>query len=63
MGGPGRDCTIDRKVCNLARHETCEVGSFVWVIPVIPNVPGSKLPILGMGIIQPLVGNPYNGAL
>ena len=25
-------------------------------------VPWSKLPILGM-VIQPLIGNPYNGAL
>ena len=26
----------------------------------IPHVPGSKLLVLGM-VIQPLIGNPYNG--
>ena len=27
------------------------------------HVPGSKVAILGMGDLQPLTGNPYNGAL
>ena len=27
---------------------------------ILPNEPGSKLLVLGM-VIQPLIGNPYNG--
>ena len=26
-----------------------------------PNEPGSKLVVLGMGDLPPLIGNPYNG--
>ena len=38
---------------------TLEVGS-VKVLSELQNEPGSKLPVLGM-VIQPLIGNPYNG--
>ena len=63
MGLSGSDAAKTPKAAICLQEVERFIQSTEGHVDFCPYVPGSKLVVLGMGDLQPLIGNPYNGAL